>query len=94
LEGEEFAHDTNEFGYWIRLSDDSNKPLAHGAVMFRADRTYFASVDVRITDFQSLFVRLLTDSPDDLAKCEIVVREPESKRKRTYGWNGYSLFNR
>jgi hypothetical protein len=91
LEGRTFAHDTNEFGYKIKLSDQSDNTLAHGAVVFRADRTYFASLDIKIDDFRSVFVGLLTDSPLDLAKCEITVREPESKKKRTYGWNGYSL---
>jgi hypothetical protein len=93
LEGSSFANDTNEFGYKIRLSDDSDTTLAHGAVVFHARRTYFASLDLKISDFQSVFIRLLTDSPTDLSKCEIVVREPESKRKRTYGWNGHSLLN-
>ena len=93
-EGVEFAHDTNEFGYKIRLSDRSNTTLAHGAVVFHVDRTYFASLDLEIDDFQSVFVALLADFPQDLAICEIVVREPESERKRAYGWNGYSLLDR
>ncbi|MCA9222302.1 MAG: hypothetical protein KDA71_18370, partial [Planctomycetales bacterium] len=63
----------------------------HGAIVIRADRTYFASVDVRVESFQDLVVKLLTDSPDDLSECEIRVREPETKRYRNYGWDGYAL---
>jgi hypothetical protein len=40
-----------------------------------------------------MFVALLADSPDDLAKCEIIVREPESKKRRPYGRDGRMLFN-
>lgn len=91
VEGDLFAHDTNEFGYKLRLSDGADTTLAHGAVVIHADRVYFASVDVKISDFQSIFVSLLADSPNDLAKCEIVVQLPESKKKRRYGWDGHYL---
>ena len=94
VEGNDFGNDTNEFGYIIKLSDDAGTTLAHGAVMIHADRVYFAANDIKIPDFQSIFVSLLTESPRDLAKCEIVVRTPESKKKRRYGWDGYSLLNR
>jgi hypothetical protein len=94
VEGNDFGHDTNEFGYIIKLSDDADTTLVHGAVMIHADRVYFAANDIKIPDFQSIFVSLLAESPRDLAKCEIVVRVPESKKKRRYGWDGYSLLNR
>lgn len=93
VEGKSFGHDTNEFGYKIRLSDAEDTTLAHGAVVIHANRIYFASLDIKIDNFQSVFISLLADSPSDLAKCEIIVRVPESKRKRTYGWDGYSLLN-
>jgi hypothetical protein len=93
VEGNVFAHDTNEFGYKIKLSDEADTTLAHGAVVIHADRVYFAGLDIKVPDFQSVFVSLLADSPNDLAKCEIVVRVPESKKKRRYGWDGYSLLN-
>ncbi len=91
LEGNGFSHDTNEFGYKLKLTDASCETQAHGAVVFQVDRIYFAALDLKIDDFQSLFIRLLVDCPYDLAKCEIVVYLPESNKKRIYGWNGYSL---
>jgi hypothetical protein len=91
LLGTEFKHDTNEFGYKIKLADSDDKSLAHGAVVIHADRTYFASVNVVIDDFQQLFVELLTEFPDDLAKVKIRVQYPETRRYRVYGWDGYSL---
>jgi hypothetical protein len=93
LEGNLFSGDTNDFGYKIKLSDEGDITLAHGAVVVKADRILFASLDIKIADFQSLFITLLADSPNDLAKCEIIVREPENKKKRAYGWDGYSLLN-
>ena len=93
LEGNLFSGDTNDFGYKIKLSDEGDITLAHGAVVVKADRILFASLDIKIADFQSLFITLLADSPNDLAKCEIIVREPEKKKKRAYGWDGYSLLN-
>ncbi len=89
----EFRDDTDEFGYQIRLSDASKTTLAHGAVVFQAKRIYFASVNLKIDDFQSIVVGMLADSPRDLSVCEVAVFIPESKRKRLYGWNGYSLLN-
>jgi len=89
--GTEFGHDTNEFGYKIKLTDAHDKSVAHGAVVIHEKRIYFASVNVAIENFQQLFVELLTDSPDDLAKIKVRVRYPESKRYRMYGWDGYSL---
>lgn len=94
LEGKTFSNDTNEFGYKLRISDEAKTKLAHGAVMFHANRTYFESLDIKTRDFQAMFIELLADSPSDLAKCEIIVCEPESKRQRAYGWNGYSILNR
>ncbi len=91
LLGTEFKHDTNEFGYKIKLTDADEKSMAHGAVVIHADRTYFASVNVTIDDFQRLLVELLTEFPDDLAKIKIRVQYPETKRHRLYGWDGYSL---
>jgi len=88
-----FANDTNEFGYKIKISDNADTTLAHGAVVIHADRVYFAALDIKIPDFQLAFVSLLVDSPNDLAKGEIVVCLPELKKKRRYGWDGYSLTN-
>ncbi|MCA9066439.1 MAG: hypothetical protein KDA96_25400 [Planctomycetaceae bacterium] len=50
----------------------------------------FSSVDVKINDFQTLLVDVLTESADDAAACEIRVQEPETRKDRTYGWDGYS----
>ena len=91
VEGTEFAHDTNEFGYKIRITDSDDKSIAHGAIVMHESRTYFASVNVAIADFQAVFVELLTQYPDDLARIKIRVQYPESERYRLYGWDGYSL---
>lgn len=91
VEGDVFAHDTNDFGYKIKITDNSKASVAHGAIVIHADGIRFASVDVKINDFQTLLVELLTESADDLAACEIRVQEPETRKYRTYGWDGYSL---
>jgi len=91
LEGEHFAHDTNEFGYKLKITDNNNHTIASGAVVIHENRTYFKSVNVQIDDFQTLFVKLLTEYPEDLAIFRIRVRDPESKRIRVYEWDGYSL---
>ncbi len=91
LEGKVFSGDANEFGYKIKLSDEAGTTLAHGAVVFGPDRVYFAALDIKIPDFQTEFVKLLVDSPNDLAQCEIIVRESATRKERSYGWDGYSL---
>jgi len=90
-EGKVFSGDTNQFGYKIKLSDDEGTTLAHGAVVFSPDRVYFAGLDIKVANFQQLFIDLLVDSPTDLSKCEIVVRESETKKRWVYGWDGYTL---
>ncbi len=90
-EGEVFSHDSNEVGYRIKITDQSNEIAAFGAIMIHADRTYFAVLNIHTNDFQSLVVELLTEFPDDVTKCEIRVQEPETRRFRSYGWNGNSF---
>jgi hypothetical protein len=90
-EGNVFAHDTDEFGYKLKASSPNRVTLAYGGIVFEAGRTYFAWDGDGLADFQTKVVDLLTESPSDLARCEIKVREPESTRSRNYGWNGYSL---
>ena len=91
LEGGMFSHDTNEFGYKLKVSDEKGITLAYGAVVFQPDRMSFAWRDNGLSDFQAAFVALLTESPSELRRCEIVVRVPETKQTRSYGWDGYSL---
>jgi hypothetical protein len=62
IEGDVFAHDTNELGYKIKITDKSKANVAHGAVVVQADGIRFASVDVQIGDFQTLVVEVLTES--------------------------------
>ena len=93
VEEETCSHDTNEFGYKLKISDHSKKSMAHGAVVIHADRTYFASVNVAVDNFQAVVVELLSESPDDLTACSVRVQEPETRTFRRYGWDGYSLFN-
>lgn len=91
IEGDTFENDSNDFGYMISVTDSSGKNVALGGVMMHEKRTYFASVKIEIDDFQRLFVELLAENPNDLDKCDIRVRYPETKRFRHYGWDGYSL---
>jgi hypothetical protein len=90
-EGAVFAHDTNEFGYKLKASGPDRVALAYGGIVFQAGRTYFAWGGDGLGDFQAAVVGLLAESPTDLARCEIVVRVPESRRSRSYGWDGHSL---
>ena len=46
---------------------------------------------MKMDDFQAFIVEVLSESPEDLAKCEIRVQEPETRECRAYGWDGYSL---
>lgn len=91
LEGTEFAHDTNNFGYKLTATRKDDAASTHGAISFASDHIDFAFVDSRIGDLQVILISMLAQSPRDYAKCVIRVREPESKRTRTYGWDGYSL---
>jgi len=88
-----YSHDTNEFGYKIKLTDHNKKTMAHGAVVIHADRTYFASLNLAVDDFQAIVVELLSENPDDLTACSVRVQDPETRKSRQYGWDGYSLFN-
>ncbi|WP_413432572.1 hypothetical protein [Crateriforma spongiae] len=91
VEGDEFAHDTNEFGYKIKVVDTNRRMIAHGGVVVYENRIAFAAVNTHNANLQDLFVQLLVESPSDLAKIEIRVRTPETKRYRVYGWDGYHL---
>ena len=91
LEGKEFSHDTNEIGYKLKATHSVPRASAHGAIVLNPERVYFAFVDGGIGDYQSLVVDLFCRYPEDLAECAIRVFEPESKRSRVYGWDGYSL---
>lgn len=90
-EGDCFEHDTDEFGYKVRLENSQNERQASGAIVIHRTRIYFAHVDPVVENFQGLFVSLLADSPSDLEQCSIRVKHPESKKSRNYGWDGYSL---
>ncbi len=87
-----YAHDTNEFGYKLKITDGNKKTVAHGAVVMHADRTYFACVQFGDIDFPATVVELLTEYPDDLMACSIRVQDPETRKSRRYGWDGYALF--
>ena len=91
LEGNDFSHDTNEIGYKLKATHSTSNASAHGAIVLNPERVYFAFVDAGIGDYQSLVVDLLCRYPEDLDQCTIRVFEPESKRSRAYGWDGYSL---
>lgn len=97
LLGDSFGHDTNEFGYKVRCMNKDKVRQASGAVVIHAKRVYFEHVDPRIEDFQSLFVQLLADNPQDLEPIRIRVRIPSEDvgrtRDRTYGWDGLSLLS-
>lgn len=93
--GASFGHDTNEFGYKVRCTNQQEIRQASGAVIIHADRVYFKHVDPVLHDFQSLFVQVLADNPHDLEKIKIRVRIPSEDsiqtRYRAYGWDGFSL---
>jgi len=88
-----FSHDTNEFGYAVRITDSSGERVAHGAVVIGESRLVYSASDFRTSDSQALFVQMLASSPRDLAICEVKVREPETRRCRSYGWNGRLLIS-
>lgn len=87
-----YSHDTNEFGYKIKVSDQSNQTLAHGAIVIHADRTYLSAVNSADIDYQAIVVELLVGGIDDLANSSVRVQSPETRQFRLYGWDGYSFF--
>lgn len=36
LEGDEFSHDTNEFGYKLKITDQKKVSVAHGAIVIHS----------------------------------------------------------
>ena len=88
-----YSHDTNEFGYKVKVSDDSNRTLAHGAIVIHADRTYLRAVNSANVDYQSLLVELLVGAVNDLGRCSVRVQVPETRQFRHYGWDGYSFIS-
>ncbi len=92
LEGNDFSHDTNEFGYKLKAQRVADGASAHGAIVMTSSRTYFAFRQDGLADFQAIVVEMLAQWPREYAKCVIRVQEPESKRSRLYGWDGYSLY--
>ncbi|GAB5406803.1 MAG: hypothetical protein Aurels2KO_50340 [Aureliella sp.] len=91
LEGNDFSHDTNEIGYKLKATHLTSKASAHGAIVLKPERVYFAHVTTGIDEYQTLVVDLLCRTPEDLAQCEIRVREPVTQRPRVYGWDGSAL---
>lgn len=91
LEGDDFSHDTNEIGYKTKAKRVADGASASGAIVITSSRTYFAFRHDGLRDFQAIFVAMLSQWPNEYAKCVIRVREPESNRSRLYGWDGYSL---
>lgn len=87
------SDDTNEFGFKIKITDAAGESVAHGAVVIGNNRLVYSAHNIRVVDSQLLFVTLLSGSPRDLAICEVEVREPESRRRRTYGWDGRMLLS-
>ena len=93
LEGNEFAHDTNEIGYKLKAVQPETRASAHGAIVLHPDKVSFASVSSGIDDFQTIVVDLLCGRANDLLECDIRVIEPESREARSYGWDGRNLFS-
>ncbi|WP_146118827.1 hypothetical protein [Blastopirellula marina] len=89
--GEVFSHDTDEFGYKVKISDSQQRTLAHGAIVFHRQRISCAAVEADGVNFQALLAELLVEWPDDLGKCEITFEDPDSREKRKYGWDGDRL---
>ena len=87
-----YAHDTNEFGYKLKMSDQNKKTVAHGAVVMHANRIYLAATKMSDVDFQAIVIELLSEYVDDLMACSVRVQEPETRRYRRYGWDGHALF--
>ena len=86
-----FANDSQDFGFKVKVSDQSKVMLAHGSVVVDPERIFFAFVSSKSFDLQGAFVELLAESPDELSKVEMFVRHPVTRKRRAFGWDGYSL---
>lgn len=84
--------DFNDFGFKLKVADRSKSVVGHGAVVVGPDGVHFTSVTSKPLDLQAEFIELLAESPDDLSRCEMFVQHPQTRAKRSFGWNGYSLF--
>jgi hypothetical protein len=91
LEGKSFSSDGGEFGYRIKVSDDTGNLLGNWGIVFWPDRIQLCGFAVNELDGQQLLVEMLTVSPQSLDKCEITIRNPDAGTKTTFGWNGYQF---
>jgi hypothetical protein len=85
-----FESDGGEFGYRLKISDATSQRIGCWGFLFWDDRIELrGSAEPHAINGQTLIVEMLTESPRDLGKCEVTIRNPDARTKKTYGWNGY-----
>ena len=89
FEGDYFASDGGDFGYRIKVMDAGGKLLGNWGIVFWPQRIQLSGFSPVEFDGQALIVEMLTESPGDLGKCEVTIHNPESRKRRTFGWDGY-----
>jgi hypothetical protein len=90
FEGDSFSSDGGEFSYRIKVSDASGKRIGWWGMIFWPDRIQLCgSAEPHAINGQTLIVEMLTESPRELGKCAVTIRNPDARTKKTYGWNGY-----
>jgi hypothetical protein len=91
LEGNSFSSDGGEFGYRIKIVDSAGILAGYWGIIFWPERIQLCGHSPSNLDGQTLLVEMLTDSPNSLDKCEITVRNPDARTKKTFGWNGHQF---
>ena len=93
LEGEEFSHDTDEFGYKLKMSNSAGDTCGHGAITIGRDRIFFAYLPLKEVDLQDIVIALLTDQTESLKSCTITMTVNEPFQQYHYGWDGYRVID-
>ncbi|WP_425613961.1 hypothetical protein NA78x_003808 [Anatilimnocola sp. NA78] len=86
-----FESDGGEFGYRLKIFGADGKLLGYWGIIFWPDRIRLMGHSTSDLDGQTLIVEMLTESPAELGKCEVTIRNPDARTKKTFGWNGYQF---
>lgn len=91
LEGTGFSHDTDEFGYKLKMSDLGGRTAGHGAIVISRTEISFSYSRDSQPDFQDIVVKLFTSNEIGLESCTITMTINEPFQTFRYGWDGHSL---
>jgi hypothetical protein len=92
FEDNEFANDGGDFAYRLKVCDSSGKRIGWWGIVFWPDRIQLCgSAEPHAINGQTLIVEMLTESPRELGKCKVTIRDPDTRTKKTFGWGWLSI---